>query len=215
VARQPADGSHERGRAQRAARALEPARQLRPRRARAAALGDARPVRLLGAHRPRVRLRDPPGNDAALSPWSVRALELHPRVAGRERGLPALRPARAAPAWPAALARARGSGRAAVEDGWLERRQEPRDHARDPVGRRQDRNRAPRGQRAVLGRRRARLPQRAGEAAGGRDRPPGARQAAPVARCGAAEGVRQGLRRLGARPRASIEGGSSRSRSRD
>ena len=76
------------------------ARQLRRGGAREAALGEPRALRLLGARRSRFRLRDSPRDDAALSPWGLRAVQLHPRVARREHRLSALRPPGAAKARP-------------------------------------------------------------------------------------------------------------------
>ena len=148
-----------------ASRPLEPARQLRRRRARPPALGRAGVVRV-----ERVRLADRglparAGADAAVaSVDAVLARALGTRVPRRERPLPPVRDARARGARAASLPGARGSGsRRAAEPPVVRPASRRADaHGAPPVRRRRRRRAARRT--AAVGPRRAVVPV-------GRDRP--------------------------------------------
>ncbi len=138
----------------RAPRAVEQARVEVPRAgAGAVALGGPRAVRVLGPHRADLGPCDAPDLDAALSARARNALRLHPRVARAERGVPPLRPARAACARSAARAGSGGPHGRAVADRRLERRARTAhgDAARHPLGARRDHDRGPRRAATPLG----------------------------------------------------------------
>ena len=116
------------------ARALEPARRLRPQRARPAALGGAGAVRVERLHLADRVAADGPRPDAPsadVDPLRARALDA--RLHGGEPVVPALRHARARAARPAALARARRPRRGRAARPPLVRRAARRPHADDPA----------------------------------------------------------------------------------
>ncbi len=143
------------------ARAVEQARRLRPHRARPAALGGARAVRVERLHLADRVAADGPRHDAPPADVdALRARTLDARVHDREPVVPALRHARARAARPAALPRARRprQGRAARPP--LVRLPARRPHADDPAPLGRDRGRRKARAAAALGSRRARLPGR-------------------------------------------------------